>query len=56
MHAPRAVHACTFFNVDVDDDDDSFSNDDDNDDVDSFSNDDVDDDVDYYPLRFARPP
>ena len=34
MYAPRAVHACTFFNVDVDDDVDSFSNDDDNDDVD----------------------
>ena len=46
MHAPRAVHACTFFNVDVDDDVDSSSN----------VDDDADDDVDYYPLRFARPP
>ena len=46
-----------FFNDDVDDDVDSFSNDDDNDDVDlGFFNVDADDDVDYYPLRFARPP
>ena len=41
MHAPRAVHACTFFNDDV---------------YLGFFNVDVDDDVDYYPLRFARPP